>query len=209
MKSIKQILNHINFYLANIKRSFGIFYTKKLIPEFKNSIGEHTYGLPKIFKLEKNSKLTIGKFCSIANDVKIFLDGEHNTKNISTYPFGYFNNFKTKKRYKTLSKGEVIIGNDVWIGYGVTILSGVNIGDGSIIGACALVNKNVEPYSIVGGVPAKIIRKRFNEETIKKLLKIKWWNWSDIKIQKNIEILRSNNLNFLFNKELKKTYNQK
>jgi len=194
MKTINAILNQLNYSLAQIKRIFGFYYTKDLLPQYKNNIGKYTYGLPKIFKLENNSQLEIGKFCSIANDVKIFLDGEHETQNISTYPFGYFKGFISKEKYKTKSKGKITIGNDVWIGYGVTILSGVNIGDGAVIGACALVNKNVEPYSIVGGVPAKIIRKRFDDETIKKLLKIKWWNWSDEKIQKDIETLNSNNL---------------
>lgn len=198
MKSVKQILNYISFYLANIKRCFGVFYTKDLIPEYKNSIGKHTYGLPKIFKLEDTSQLEIGKFCSIANDVKIFLDGEHETSNISTYPFGYFKGFTSKKRYKTKSKGKVIIGNDVWIGYGVTILSGVNIGNGAVIGARSLIVKDVPPYTIVGGVPAKIIKKRFSDKTIEKLEKIQWWNWSDQKIQKNIEILTGKNLDKLF-----------
>ena len=194
MKTIKAILNQLNYSLAQIKRVFGFYYTRDLLPQYRNNIGKYTYGLPKIFKLENSSQLEIGKFCSIANDVKIFLDGEHEYQNISTYPFGYFKEFTSKERYQTKSKGKITIGNDVWIGYGVTILSGVNIGDGAVIGACALVNKNVEPYSIVGGVPAKIIRKRFDDKTIEKLLKIKWWNWSDEKIQKNIKTLYSNNL---------------
>lgn len=201
MKIIKSILHQLSYYFAQIKRGVGFFYTRDLLPQYKNYIGKYTYGLPKIFKLEDTSQLEIGKFCSIANDVKIFLDGEHEIKNISTYPFGYFKGFTTKKIYQTKSKGKITIGNDVWIGYGVTILSGVNIGDGAVIGACALVNKDVAPYTIVGGVPAKIIKKRFDDKTIEKLLQIKWWNWSDKKIQKNIEILQNNNIDiFISNK---------
>lgn len=201
MKNIKAILNQLNYSLAQIKKAFGFFYTRDLLPQYKNNIGKYTYGLPKIFKLENTSQLEIGKFCSIANEVKIFLDGEHETQNISTYPFGYFKGFTVKKRYQTKSKGKITIGNDVWIGYGVTILSGVNIGDGAVLGACALVNKDVTPYTIVGGIPAKMIKKRFDNQTIEQLLKIKWWNWSDEKIQKNIEILKSNNIDsFILNK---------
>lgn len=201
MKTIKAILNRLSFFIAQIKRGFGFFFTRDLYPQYKKCIGEYTYGLPQIFKLEKSSELEIGKFCSIANNVKIFLDGEHETSNISTYPFGYYKGFTTKKRYQVKSKGKITIGNDVWIGYGVTILSGVNIGDGAVIGACALVIKDVAPYTIVGGIPAKIIKKRFDDKTIEKLLQIKWWNWSDKKIQKNIEILQNNNIDiFISNK---------
>lgn len=198
MKTIKAILTKLNYSIAQIKRIFGFFYTRDLLPQYKNNIGKYTYGLPRIFKLENDSQIQIGKFCCIANDVKIFLDGEHETQNISTYPFGYFKEFTTEKKYQTKSKGKVVIGNDVWIGYGVTILSGVNIGDGAVIGACALVNKDVAPYAIVGGVPAKIIKNRFDDKTTEKLLKIKWWDWPDKKIQKNIEILSSKNLDKLF-----------
>ncbi len=197
MKTVKAILNQFSFLLANIKRLFGIFYTRDLYPQYKNSIGKHTYGLPHIFKLEETSSIEIGSFCSIANNVNIFLDGEHEVKNISTYPFGYFKNFTTKEKYKTKSKGKVTIGNDVWIGYGVTILSGVTIGDGAVIGACSLITKDVPPYAIVGGVPAKIIKKRFEDNTINKLLEIKWWNWPDEKIQKNVNILNKTNISHL------------
>lgn len=189
MKIIKAVINHFNFFFAQIKRIFGFFYTRDLYPQYRDCIGEYTYGLPKIFKLEDSSQIQIGKFCSFANDVKIFLDGEHEVENISTYPFGYFKDFKTKKRYITKSKGKVTIGNDVWVGYGVTILSGVNVGDGAVLGACSLITKDIPPYTIVGGVPAKIIKKRFDDKTIKNLLKTKWWNWSNEKIQKNTEIL--------------------
>lgn len=200
MKTIKIIINHFSFYIAHVKRAFGVFYTRDLYPQYKNKIGKYTYGLPRIFKLENDSQIEIGKFCSIANNVKIFLDGEHETKNISTYPFGYFKEFTTKNKFITKSKGKVSIGNDVWIGYGVTILSGVTIGDGVVLGACSLITKNVPPYTIVGGIPAKIIKKRFDDSTIEKLLKIKWWNWSDEKIQDNINLLKSNNFQ-IFNEK--------
>jgi len=192
MKTIIAVINHLNFYLAQIKRIFGVYYTRDLYPQYRDCIGKYTYGLPKIFKLEESSQIQIGKFCSFANNVNIFLDGEHETKKVSTYPFGYFKDFKSQKKYVTKSKGKVIIGNDVWIGYGVTILSGVNIGDGAVVGACSLVTKDIPPYSIVGGVPAKVIKKRFDDKTIEKLLQTKWWNWSDQKIQENIDYLNSN-----------------
>lgn len=198
MKIFKSIINHLNNYFAQIRRIFGFFYTRDLLPQYKENIGKYTYGLPKIFKLGKENNIRIGKFCSLAGNISIFLDGEHQTKNISTYPFGYFKDFKIKEKCTFDTKGDVNIGNDVWIGYGVTILSGVNIGDGAVIGACSLVTKDIPPYTIVGGVPAKLIRKRFDDETIEKLLEIKWWNWSDEKIQKNIDILQSDNVNKLF-----------
>ena len=94
------------------------------------------------------------------------------------------------------NKGDIIIGNDVWIGYEAVILAGVSIGDGAIIGARAVVTKDVPPYTIVGGVPAKSIKKRFSDETISSLLSIQWWNWSKEKISKNIKIYRKNFIMF-------------
>ncbi|MFA5531996.1 MAG: CatB-related O-acetyltransferase [Candidatus Shapirobacteria bacterium] len=199
MEKIKNLINYLNFfYVAPIKRKFGFHYTKILYPQYRKYIGDYTYGLPQIFKLKKNSQITIGKFCSISTDVKIFLDMEHETKNISTYPFGRFNDLKTNIKTRVKSKGNVKIGNDVWIGYGVTILSGVTIGDGAIIGARSLVTKDIPPYTIVGGVPTKIIRKRFNNKDINALLKIKWWNWNKKKIEKNIKYLNNSDIkNFI------------
>ena len=95
------------------------------------------------------------------------------------------------------NKGDIVVGNDVWIGYEAVILAGVTIGDGAIIGARAVVTKDVPPYTIVGGIPAKQIRKRFNEETIDTLLKLKWWDWSKERISKNIAAIQSGNLGYL------------
>ena len=89
------------------------------------------------------------------------------------------------------NRGDIVIGNDVWIGYEAVILSGVTIGDGAIIGTRAVVTKDVPPYTIVGGVPAKSIRKRFDEKVIEALLKIKWWDWTEEKVARNIENIKT------------------
>ena len=109
-----------------------------------------------------------------------------------------FNNFDGKGHPK--SNGDVIIGNDVWIGNNVTILSGITIGDGAVIGCNSHVVKDIEPYSIYGGNPAKLIKLRFTQEQINKLLKIKWWNWDDDKINSAISLLCNSNINLFLNK---------
>jgi virginiamycin A acetyltransferase len=134
-----------------------------------------------------NDKLIIGKFCSIACGVKfLFTSANHTLKSLSTYPFPvFFEEWNLDKKQITSAwdnKGDIVIGNDVWIGYEAVILSGVHIGDGAIIGTRAVVTKDIPPYTIVGGIPAKEIKKRFKEETIKKLQQIQWWNWSYDKI---------------------------
>jgi NDP-sugar pyrophosphorylase family protein len=126
------------------------------------------------------------------SELTIFLGSEHRTNLVSTYPFDEIVGQRAAGCNKT--KGDVIIGNDVWIGFGVIILSGVTIGDGAVIGAGSLVSKNVEPYTIAAGNPCKIIRKRFSDEVIKKLLEIKWWNWSKEEIIKNVPYLESSNI---------------
>lgn len=95
------------------------------------------------------------------------------------------------------NKGDIIIGNDVWIGYEAVVLAGVTIGDGAVIGTRAVVTKDVPPYTIVGGVPAKPIRKRFTQETIDFLLKIKWWNWSEERIRQHITDMQTGNIEYL------------
>ena len=129
-------------------------------------------------------RLIIGKFCSIACGAKfLFNSANHKMASLSTYTFPlFFEEWGLKKENVAQAwdqKGDIMIGNDVWIGYEAVILSGVTIGDGAVIGCRAVVTKDIPPYTIVGGIPAKPIRKRFDEETIKELQKIKWWDWPE------------------------------
>ena len=133
-------------------------------------------------------KLIIGKFCSIACGTKfLFNCANHTLKSLSTYTFPlFYEEWELEKSNITTAwdnKGDIVIGNDVWIGYETVIMAGVHIGDGAIIAARAVVTKDVPPYTIVGGTPAKEIRKRFDTEVIQQLLKLKWWDWSTNKIR--------------------------
>ena len=144
-------------------------------------------------------RLIIGKFCSIACGAKfLFNSANHKMTSLSTYTFPlFFEEWGLKKENVAQAwdqKGDIMIGNDVWIGYEAVILSGVTIGDGAVIGCRAVVTKNVPPYTIVGGVPAKPIRKRFDEETIKELQKIKWWDWPEEKITEKIQAIQAGDL---------------
>ena len=144
-------------------------------------------------------KLKIGKFCSIACGAKfLFTSGNHTMQSLSTYTFPIF--FEEwgldPKDIRSAwdNKGDIVIGNDVWIGYEAVVMSGVSIGDGAIIGTRAVVTKDVAPYTIVGGVPARPIRKRFDDETIKALQALRWWDWEFDEIQKKLPALRSGDL---------------
>lgn len=143
--------------------------------------------------------LVIGKFCSIACGAKfLFTSANHTMRSLSSYTFPiFFEEWGLDKKDITDAwdnKGDIVIGNDVWIGYEAVILSGVTIGDGAIIGARAVVTKDVSPYTIVGGVPAKKIRKRFDENTIEKLEKLRWWDWSREKIAQNISTIKTGDI---------------
>ena len=168
------------------------------------SVGEHTYGSFSLQDYDYNTKIEIGDYCSFAEGLNIVLR-DHSTKNVSTFPFDvawnvYGLNDSFIKNHSV--KNETLkIGNDVWIGYGVTILPGVSyIGDGAVIAAGAVVTKDVEPYSIVGGVPANLIKYRFNEDQINELLKIKWWEWNETKIKENINDIVSPNIDSFIEK---------
>jgi len=143
-------------------------------------VGDYSYGFPDVLDSYSGPALKIGKFCSFAFGVKILLSAEHNINSITTYPFDVF----WGGAKGPASKGNVVIGNDVWIGYGAIILSGVTIGDGAVIGAASVVTHDVPPYAIVVGNPAKIIKYRFDEQTIEYLLRIRWWDWPISKIRK-------------------------
>ena len=153
-----------------------------------------------------NDKLIIGKFCSIACGAKfLFTSANHTQTSLSTYPFPiFFEEWGLDVQNITSAwdnKGDIVIGNDVWIGYETVILSGVTIGDGAIIGSRAVVTKDVPPYTIVGGVPAKTIRKRFSDDDIEALQKMKWWDWPIEQIQAHISEIQTGKM-----EELKKEY---
>jgi acetyltransferase-like isoleucine patch superfamily enzyme len=160
-------------------------YTKELLGD-RYQIGDHTYGKPKVVSRGEGASLKIGKYCSIATGVTIFLGSEHRVDWVSTYPFPYLWKEARSIQGHPATKGDVVIGNDVWIGYATTILSGVTIGDGAAIGACSLVTKDIPPYAIAAGNPVQILRYRFDEETIGRLLKIRWWDWPDQRVRENI-----------------------
>ena len=187
-------------------------YLKRVVTDANVEVGEYTMyndfvNDPRDF--QKNNvlyhypinrdRLRIGKFCSIACGAKfIFTSANHKLGSLSTYPFPlFFEEWDLDKANLTDSwdnKGDIAIGNDVWIGYEAVVMQGVTIGDGVIIGARAVVTKDIPPYTIVGGVPAKPIRKRLSDEIISRLLEIKWWEWPDEKIKENIFAIQSGNI---------------
>ena len=174
-------------------------------------VGDYTYydDFENVANFEKNvrylfdftgDKLIIGKFCMIASGAQFIMNGaNHLSQSISAYPFAIFGSGWEKamegKEYP--NKGDIVVGNDVWIGYNATIMAGVRIGDGAIIAANATVVRDVAPYSVVGGNPASIIRTRFDEDTIKRLLSIRWWDWPIDRITRNVAYLTGGDLNQL------------
>ncbi|MDG1904434.1 MAG: CatB-related O-acetyltransferase [Arenicella sp.] len=156
-------------------------YLNGLLGKSRIRVGRFTYGHEDAVVREwgEGATLDIGQFCSLASGITFFLGGNHRHDWITTYPFGH-----RETEIFTASSGEghpstngnVLIGNDVWIGANATIMSGVSVGDGACIAAHSLVTKNVEPYSIYGGNPAKLIRLRFEQDYIDSLLGLKWWD---------------------------------
>ena len=147
-------------------------------------------------------RLIIGKFCSIACGAKfLFNSANHTLSSLSTYPFPlFFEEWGLEKRNVAESwdnKGDIVLGNDVWIGYEAVIMAGVTIGDGAIIGTRAVVTKDVPPYTVAGGIPAKPIKKRYPEETIAALSELKWWDWPENRIAQNLHAIQAGQLNEL------------
>jgi virginiamycin A acetyltransferase len=198
----------IKFPLENFER---LCFLKNIITNPNIIVGDYTYydDFQDVNNFEKNvkylfdftgDKLIIGKFCMIASGVTFIMNGaNHLTDAISAYPFAIFGkgweHAMDGKKYP--NKGDTVIGNDVWIGYNATIMAGVKIGDGAIVASKSVVTKDVEPYSIVGGNPAKEIRKRFPGSTIQRLLKLKWWDWDIEKITKNLQHITNTNIDLL------------
>jgi virginiamycin A acetyltransferase len=190
-------------------------FIKNIITKSNIIAGDYSYfhDFDDVYNFEKNVKyhfdwmgdrLIIGKFCMIAHGATFIMNGaSHLVDAISPYPFAKFEkdwaHAMDNKNYPF--KGDTVIGNDVWIGYNATIMPGVHIGDGAIIATNATVTKNVEPYTIVGGNPAQVIKKRFSEEHIAVLLELQWWNWDIEKITRHVHLLTSNNLDAIKNIE--------
>ena len=170
-------------------------------------VGKYTYGHNKKGGIEHirllGGEYKIGKFCSIAKNCKIYTGrGNHRKEFVSAYPFGsvYTKIFPNDpSKLLTKDNGDVIIENDVWIGQNVTIMPGVRIGSGSIIANNSHVIKSCPEYSIIGGNPAKIIKKRFSESQIEKLLEIKWWDWSNEKINENLALITNSDIDGFIN----------
>ncbi len=194
---------------------YQTIYLKNVITRDNIQVGDCTiyndfYNDPRDFEKNNvlyqypinNDKLIIGKFCSIACKSKFLMtSGNHTMNSLSTYTFPiFYEEWGLDVSHITDAwdnKGDIVIGNDVWIGYDAIIMPGVKIGDGAIIGTRAIVTNDVPPYTIVGGIPAKVIKKRFSDDIILKLLKIKWWDWPNEKIKANIKHIQSGNIDKL------------
>ncbi|MDX2099246.1 MAG: CatB-related O-acetyltransferase [Leptolyngbyaceae cyanobacterium bins.59] len=187
-----------------------LVYLKNIIQNPNIIVGDYTYyddfENPENFERNvlyhfdfQGDKLIIGKFCSIASDVKFIMNGgNHRTDWFTNYPFPVFGEgWETAMPDSWPDKGDTVIGNDVWIGYGATIMPGVQVGDGAIVATCSVVTRSVAPYSVVGGNPAKEIRKRFEESVIEELLQIQWWNWDIEKITRNLKAICGSDLEAL------------
>jgi len=199
----------INKEIYPNKKVKSFCYINKIIKNKNIIVGDYTYyddneRGPESFEEHVThfypflgDKLIIGKFCCIAKGVEIIMNGaNHHMDCLSTYPYEIIDEFKGLSRTfdKRMNRGDTIIGNNVWIGQNVTILPGIHIGDGAIIGCNSVVSKDVEPYTVVAGNPIKVIKKRFDDKTIKFLEELKWWDYPIEKIKKIIPLLNSSNI---------------
>jgi acetyltransferase-like isoleucine patch superfamily enzyme len=155
------------------------------------AVGRYSYGHPIVLDWRTGVPLTIGAFCSFANGSTIILDGNHRPDWASTYPFHAYFPGGADALDQTNGSGPVVIGNDVWVGYQALILPGVTVGDGAVIGARAVVSRDVPPYALAVGNPARIARSRFAPESIAGLLRIKWWDWPEERIREALPLLLS------------------
>jgi acetyltransferase-like isoleucine patch superfamily enzyme len=182
-----------------IKKLLAVFSERRSrIQEFtalekagRVEIGRHSYALPRLVKFEHDlTRLTVGNFVSMAGGVTFILGGNHPTDRITTFPirskFGLDGAGTDGYPY---TKGDITVGHDVWIGYGATVLSGVTIGNGAVVAAGSLVTRDVAPFAIVAGIPAKFMRHRFDEETIARIQALEWWLWGDEEIARRVEEL--------------------
>jgi chloramphenicol O-acetyltransferase type B len=168
---------------------------EKFLKRYPNyEIGVGTYGLPTVHDWNEGAILRIGAYTSIADDVHIFLGGHHRTDWVASYPFPVFLDEAGGIPNYGGTRGDVCVGNDVWLASGCTILSGVTVGDGAVVAARAVVSRDVAPYSIVAGNPARYIRHRFDQAICQALLASAWWNWPESEVRQIVHLLCSNDL---------------
>lgn len=201
MKKIKRKIKNLWFFLLKKQPPPRVYSSrakfKKIYPNYK--LGRGTYGLPIVLDWKEGTTLEIGSYCSISKNVQIFLGGVHRTNWVSTFPFPKFlPELSNLIDSFGVTKGSVIIGNDVWLCRNCTIMSGVTIGDGAVVASGAIVTKDVPPYAIVAGNPARIIKFRFDEQTITKLLDSKWWEWDEEEIRKVAKMMCKEDLSDFF-----------
>lgn len=154
-----------------------IEYFEQKYPNMRYKSGEYSYGTPTVLDWGEGKTLSVGKFCSFGPETVIYLGGNHRTDWVTTFPFTVLDPVAAGIRGHPQSRGDVVIGHDVWMGRASSILSGVKVGHGACIAAHAVVTKDVPPYAIVAGNPATIVKYRFDERQVKKLLQIKWWDF--------------------------------
>lgn len=170
-------------------------HLRKAVRKGQAEVGEHSYGAPKLRFANSGHKLTIGRYCSFAGGVEVMLGGNHHMDWVTTYPFTHSNRWPELPAMDcAASNGDVHIGHDVWVASQAAILSGVTIGNGAVIARNAVVTKDVPAYAIVGGNPARVIRKRFDDATIAELEAIAWWDWPREKIVRFVPLLMSDDL---------------
>lgn len=165
--------------------------TRDALGRFGFKIGDFSYGVPGLRWWGEPATLSIGKYCSLADGIEIFLGGNHRTDWVTTYPFSAIADWPEAAHIPghPATKGDVHIGNDVWIGSHAIILSGVSIGDGAVIGAHAVVGHDVAPYAVMVGNPARAIRRRFSDDIIRRLLALRWWDWDVARVRRHISLL--------------------
>jgi virginiamycin A acetyltransferase len=192
--------------VAGIKR---LCFLKNIITNPQIIVGDYTYydDPEDVYNFQKNvlylfdfiaDKLIIEKFCQIASQTKFIMNGaNHSLDGFSTYPFKIFGKSWENALLQSVNKGDTIVGNDVWIGNSAVFMPGVKIGDGAIIASHSIVTKDVDPYTIVGGNPAREIRQRFDEKTVLDLLKLQWWNLPIEVITQHLDMITSGNISKL------------
>lgn len=190
-----------------VKRRLGNLRRRVLTPQARRlderpdlkqfDIGRYSWGHLTVANRNSGCHLTIGRYCSFAFGVEVFLGGEHRADYVSTYRFGKYPPFDEwyQPGFETaVARGDVTIGNDVWVGRGAMILSGVTLGDGVIVGAGSVVRQSAPPYAIVVGNPARVAGFRFPAEQIEALLRIKWWEWNDERLVESLGLMMSDDV---------------